>query len=166
MDNSDEYVEMSRKAHELQELFITDPAYTELHGGYFVSWTYKADLNPQEHVVVLGNFFELDREKGYLFIPGEGRGAHLPSKYHAQDDIDWVWVPRLDNLFDLLPGGYMSRTILMHFFTFGRDDYEGIYTKPPSEIFNSMEQIIIGLVMYENYKKVWDGTNWIASDMN
>ena len=161
MDKSAEYVAMSRTSQELQELFRTDPIYTELHGGYFVSWTYKANLNPQEHVVVLGKFFELDREKDCLFVPGLGRGSHLDSNYHAQDDKDWVWVPRLDNLFDLLPGGYMSRAILMHFFAFGRDDYEGIYTKPPSEIFKSIEQIILGLVMYENYKKMWDGTNWI-----
>lgn len=161
MDETIEFIEMSRKAYELQKLFITDPTYAKLHGGYFISWTYRTDHKAKEHVVVLGKFFELDRERGCLFIPGEGRGSHLASNYHAQNDVDWVWVPRLDNLFDLLPGGYMSRAILMHFFAFGRDEYEGLYTKPPSEIFKSIEQIVIGLVMYENYKKVWDGTDWI-----
>jgi len=163
MDKTIEFIEMSRKAQELQDLFRTDIRFDQFHNGYFISWRYKTDSEAQEHVVVLGDHIEFDREAGCLFVPGIGLGSHTPEKYRALNDYEWVWVPRLDNLFDLLSGGYMSKAILIHFFAFGRDVYQGLYPETPSEIFKSIEQIVLGLVMYENYKKVWDGTDWVKN---
>ena len=74
---------------------------------------------------------------------------------HAQKKIDignmapWIWVPRLDQLFDMIIGNYKQVFSELHCFSL------------QTNAFDSKEQVTLGLVMIENYNKIWSDEDWI-----
>lgn len=152
---------MCREAQPIQELFRTNQDYYRFNAGHFITYRYKDDPDRRDHTTVLGEFIEYDREANCLFQPGKGLGSHTPEKYKALLDYDWAWIPRLDQLLDMVEGMYNSRISRLYFFCFGFSEFKNIYKVSPPFTFKSLEQIALGLVMYDNYNKVWDENKWI-----
>ena len=161
MDKTAEYIFMCRQALQIQEAFKTDKKYFTSHNGHFISWRYKDEPDNYEYVEVLGKKLEYDWQRDFIFTPGIGRGSHLKENYREMTNYDWVWLPRLDQLIDMLSGNYNSKFTRLHLFCYGTGTLNGIYEAPPLFTFESPEQLALGLVMYDNYNKVWDDNNWI-----
>ena len=69
------------------------------------------------------------------------------------DDIDMtIWLPRQDQLQDMLDNEYAHTTIFF-FYRFWM-----IADKSPRD---TMEQLWLAFVMENKYSKQWDGQNWI-----
>lgn len=167
MDLTPKNIVLCRQAKELQDLFRNSIKYAGTYTGHYIVWQYKDDPEHYEHISILGEGIEYDRVHKCLFTPGIGHGSHLPENYQVLD-YDWAWIPRLDQLFDLMSGGFMAK--IAKLFNFGAgisgtDTYFNIclekYKGLPSNIFRSAEQVAIALLMYENYNMVWDETEWI-----
>ena len=161
MDDTPENILMCRQEQPIQELFRTNQDYCRFNAGHFIAWGYKDDPDQHIHTTVLGEYIEYDREANCLFQPGIGRGSHTPKKYKVLDNYDWAWIPRLDQLLDMVGGMYNSKISRLYFFCFGFSEFKNIYRTSPLFTFKSPEQIALGLVMYDNYKLVWDENDWI-----
>jgi len=61
----------------------------------------------------------------------------------------WVWIPRLDQLLDMIIGNYKQVFSELHRFSL------------QTNVFASKEQAALGLVMIENYNKIWSDDDWI-----
>lgn len=166
MDLKPENIVLCRQAQELQDLFRNGFKYAGIHTGHYIVWKYKDEPEQYEHISILGQGFEYDRVHKCLFTPGIGHGSHVPENYQVLD-YDWAWIPRLDQLLDMLSGGFMSKLFKVFSFGSGSDIYRDFsldnYKGLPTNVFHSPEQVAIGLVMHENYNKVWDKNKWVKA---
>ena len=161
MDETAEYILMCREALPIQEAFRTDRKYVGFHTGHFIAWGYKDDPDQHIHISVLGKDIEYDWQRDCLFQPGKGHGSHTPEKYKVLSEYKWIWIPRLDQLLDMIEGMYNSKISRLYFFCFGFSEFKSVYRTSPLFTFKSPEQVALGLVMYDNYKMVWDENKWI-----
>ena len=70
-----------------------------------------------------------------------------------------VWLPRQDQLQEMMGEGWGCLALLCHFFEFTKHmivDGESVLALQ----FTSMEQFWLAFVMKEKYNKHWDGDNW------
>ncbi|MCK4665947.1 hypothetical protein KAU33_04315 [Candidatus Dependentiae bacterium] len=166
MDLTPKNIVLCRQAKELQDLFRNSIKYAGTYTGHYIVWQYKDDLDHYEHISILGEGIEYDRVHKCLFAPGIGHGSHMPENYQILD-YDWAWIPRLDQLFGLMSGGFMAKIAKLFNFGSGIDTYFDVclknYRGLPTNDFHSTEQVAIGLVMLENYEKVWNGVKWVES---
>ena len=160
MNKTAEYIFMCRQALPIQKAFKTETKYYDSHSGHFISWRYKDEPDNYEYVEVLGKKLEFDWQRDCLFTPGIGRGSHLKENYREMTNYDWVWLPRLDQLLDMVSANYNSKFNRPHSFCYGLGDFKGIYEVSPLLIFKSPEQLALGLVMYDNHNKVWNNNDW------
>ena len=154
VDLSSKNIEMCWKATELQDIFKCTTKYTGMHTGHFIAWKYKDDPEHYMHSSVLEVGIEYDWQRKCLFTPGTGHGSHLPENYQVLD-YDWAWIPRLDQLFDMLSGTSISKIDRLYKFGTGTEISHSVNNTQPFKIFPSSEQLALALVMYENYQKVW-----------
>ena len=161
MDNTPENILMCRQAQPIQKLFRTNQDYCRFNVGHVITYRYKDDRHRHDYTSILGEDIEFDREANCLFQPGRGCGSHTPAKYKVLSEYDWAWIPRLDQLLDMVGGMYNSKISRLYFFCFGFSEFKSIYRTSPLFTFKSPEQIALGLVMYDNYKLVWDENKWI-----
>lgn len=163
MDLTPKNIVLCRQAQELQDIFKYTNKYAGAHTGHYIVWQYKNDPEHYEHVSILEVGIEYDRVHKCLFAPGTGPGSHMPENYQILD-YDWAWIPRLDQLFGLMSGGFMAKVAKLFSFGSGTDIYRDFsiknYEGLPTNVFCSTEQVAIGLVMHENYNKVWNGSEW------
>ena len=164
MDLTPENIALCRQAKELQNIFKNTTDYVGLHSGHFIVWQYKDDPELYEHISVLETGIEYDWHNKCLFTPGIGHGSHLPENY-TKLNYDWAWIPRLDQLLEMLSGGFMAKVARLLYFGSGTEMFTNVslnnYNGLPSSVFRSPEQVAIGLVMYENYNKVWMDHKWV-----
>jgi len=160
MDDTPENILMCRQAQPIQELFRTNQDYCRFNAGHFIVWGYKDDPDQHIYTTTLGGDIEYDREANCLFRPGVGRGSHLPENYQKLD-YDWAWIPRLDQLLDMVSGMRNSKISRLYFFCFGFSEFKNAYEISPLFTFKSPEQIALALVMYDNHNKVWNGNKWL-----
>lgn len=160
MDLTPENIVLCRQAQNIQDLFRNSIKYAGTYTGHYIVWQYKDDPDHYEHISILGEEIEYDRVHKCLFAPGIGHGSHMPENYQILD-YDWAWIPRLDQLFDILSGTFMAKIGRLYHFGAGAEISYGIHDIPPLKVFPSPEQLALGLVMYENHNKVWNKTDWI-----
>jgi len=148
MDTSKEYIEMCKKAKEIQN-----------------NWNPK-DCNIAEMPETIK--FEINKIKSISF-----KRIVAPIKdWNYLKDIDkireyFVWLPRQDELQEIitpfkLPKNCESLGGSCHnlAYHFGQSILKkwGYYIN-----FESMEQLWLAFVMWEKYKKIWDGKKWIKT---
>ncbi len=160
MDTSEKYIEMCRKAEEIQELFKGAK-------GDFYAWQAKKNSPLMPGVFGGGLCGDLDQED-LLLIKEE-----------------LIWLPRQDQLQEMLIGLESritreslevscifknARSILLGFWEFYTDEFgvknkyyaNGIFPlNKENGPFDSLEQLWLAFVMREKYDKIRDGGNWI-----
>ncbi len=76
-----------------------------------------------------------------------------------------VWLPRQDQLQEMVGGRKMLGAFTWWVYhTEKRERGKAIVANEYSELFTSMEQLWLCYVMFELYKKQWDGKEWIKSN--
>jgi len=138
MDTGETYITMCRKAAEIQELRILREydAKQIKRGDYYCTDVY-------HKVEVAGDCVT-----------------------HSGEDIfDYlVWLPRQDQLQDILRYKYDTENMLVTFYAWCRGYYiEGNYVVDykSMEFFKTFEQLWLAFVMKEKYGLVWDKNDWI-----
>lgn len=131
MDNSKEYILQCEKAEEIQ--------HDELKIGDYIS-----QKNFYEPIIISWR-----KEDEYVGC-NDSIGCHC---------ADCIWLPRQDQLQDLIEDNWKSDYplyFLAMFIKFWKHYDEKYITK-----FSSMEQLWLAFVMKEKYSKQWDGKDWI-----
>ncbi len=137
MDTSEKYIEMCRKAVELHK------EYAE-YGDWYVEI---------EQKVTEGNPFIYAERKSFLYMPKE-HWVFLPRQDQLQKMIDWNYK--------LTYYKYSKRYDIEWQIIFEKDD-----KLEPGELkkcmyFDSVEKILLLMIMREKYNKTWDGKDWIS----
>lgn len=122
MDLSTEYIDMSREAKEIQELW-------EFRDGDYIE--HKRNAN-------CWSGYDAFDYPGY---PLKEQGA--------------VWLPRQDQLQDMLGDYYYTSSIMYYILEFGTDH------DAPEPI--SWEKVWLEAVMWEKYQKTWNGETWVTA---
>ncbi len=142
MDISETYIKMCEQAKEIQLANQEFKTNKNIHQSSVVNCI----------CIVLGDFF------------------YLPEIYTQWFDKDAIWLPRQDQLqemviisADCIGGGLAG--VLGDFYDFLRPvgismEFIAGYCKQ----FTSMEQLWLAFVMKEKYGKVWDNKDWILSE--
>ena len=66
-----------------------------------------------------------------------------------------VWLPRQDQLQDIIPGLPLNHVLRISKFVDNLDDGSGTILK-----WDSMEQLWLALIMYNKFSKRWNGKDW------
>ena len=121
----------------------------------------------------------------YVYAPDHshsGRGWSVIREHDDAfygDDYGDIWLPCQDQLQEMLDipkgtihkkqsgrcGGKLAKYLAFEIGYFANQDYE-IHPKEMNyiDLFDSMEQLWLALVMKERYGKVWNGENWIKGN--
>lgn len=80
--------------------------------------------------------------------------------YGCRKECKWVWLPRQDQLQEMV--GLDIIALCRDFRDFAFNNYADATTDDidPVCTFTSMEQLWLAFVMKEKYNKVWDGNTW------
>jgi len=157
MDTSTEYVEMCKKAHEIQQHDFERGDYFHIPKGTRYTGEYEGVTS---------------KDMTDIFMPQEGRYYPFTSvDYNGDDTVmyigsvfseypfaeeycisDVVWLPRQDQLQGMLSDdvGYLISKLKMFF--------ESRTVPDPC---GSMEQLWLAFVMHEKFNKTWNGNEWI-----
>jgi len=160
MDTSTEYVEMCKKAHEIQHHDFERGDYFHISKGTHYTGEYEGVTS---------------EDMTDIFIPQEGRDYPFTSVGYNGDDTvmyigsvfseypfaeeyrisDVVWLPRQDQLQEMLSddGVYLVLTLEKFF-----------VERLLSNVSLSMEQLWLAIVMHEKFNKIWNGIEWIKED--
>ena len=135
MDTTIEYVEMCRKAEEIQH-----------------DWKFKDG----DYIFGLAKTFKRN--------PHAKPGVECWSGYSAGDwpgyPQDGIWLPRQDQLQDMVVSKKAQYVNGLPYITFIELFHQ--FVKKCWHQFNSMEQLWLSYVMHEKYGKCWDGTDWVV----
>ena len=130
MDTSEEYIEMCRKAVEVQEWWHNNP-----------------------HIIS-------EWARSYFISPKDGSLIH----YHdfgayPQHSTGYIWLPRQDQLQDMIWESLSTHcSNKLNSFMWGVWDFCNTI-----DDLDSMERLWFAFVMWEKYRKKWNGRNWIKS---
>lgn len=146
MDTTPEYIEMCRKAEEIQKNI--EP---EIGDFYF-------DTEYDYRIVFIG-----ESEKGEYKFQNINEEKH-DSLWYYNFANKVIWLPRQDQLQDMIkvvgaPDPPKAWTLNSVFTTFLNVD--SIYS-PIEKSKMSMEQLWLAFVMWKKYKKKWTGSEWKA----
>ena len=135
MDISEQYIEMSKEAEEIQ-LLRREEKHKDT--GKWVDGDFYADI--ADHTSMAHPSYP---------------DAWADEPYYLHHPIEAIWLPRQDQLQEMLmnPPNTLCPdilTMLRLFNTFASVNPQ----------FTSMEQLWLGFVMKEKYEKVWDGERW------
>lgn len=151
MDTSPEYITMCEKAEEIQDDWV-------VHCGDYCLMKHPKD---RRVVIVTEGNLELRTTNQYGF------GVIFPESYGDNRDYKFkdtvIWLPRQDQLQDILRYKYDTENMLVTFYAWCRGYYiEGNYVVDykSMEFFKTFEQLWLAFVMKEKYNKVWNGNNW------
>jgi len=137
MDCSVEYIEMCRKAVEVQEL-------CPFQEGDFILNT--SSISPPEGFLFINYRHQPDPDKPdweLLYKPDQKKAFN-------------IWLPRQDQLQDMVKDDFPDLgSILDHVRRFWINN-----TLYYPVDFKSMEQLWLAFVMHEKYGKKWDGEDW------
>lgn len=140
MDKSLDHIEMARAAEEIQALRPRGCLYHE--GDYFADIGYGG-----KWFVTLATTNGKGRNRSIYFRNKTSVWLPDQSQYQAILKCDW---------FDLIQD--------LHYFALEElplDD--GIAKAPPVAYCNSMHQVMLAMVMWHPYGKVWNGEKWIMT---
>jgi len=148
MDTSETYIKMCEKAREIQAVWHKQ--------GKFISQQEARDGGCKEAV---DYYIGLHLENGYdgSFYWDGGCVSCVDYEYESYYKETDVWLPRQDELQDMVIGEYYGLVSMMEQFyhwAIGELERSGF---PKT----SIEQLWLAFVMKENYNKVWDGENWV-----
>jgi len=148
MDTSKEYIEMCEKAEEIQ------PHDDWEDGDFFYH-----ELKVQESAGYGGGVFvECDQE------------YTLHEAYRSKGDRHknkrWVWLPRQDQLQEIVRGSKHLHLLAYEFAAYFHGSIDPLYPEIGRDNFtvdsdNSMEQMWLAFVMKVKYSKIWDGEEWV-----
>jgi len=81
---------------------------------------------------------------------------------HAPVGAGMIWLPRQDQLQEMLYPGQEARTIFAEFaFLVGDSRVEFLDLLPEYRQYTSMEQLWLAFVMKQKHNKIWNGQEWI-----
>ncbi len=142
MDKSQEYIDMCKEATELQD---------------------------ESRWWILGDCYAENIGEWYtsIFIGYE----YCPVASDGRPMINWVWLPRQDQLQVVSPAD--TSVALIDFFdtflfehAYDYDEAQGQFIPKPEWMAMSMEQLWLAFVMSEKFNKEWDGTTWEVNHEN
>ena len=139
MDTSKEYIEMCRKAVEVQELW--EPNVGDLTDCGLILKIYP------------GMYYTYKKESGHFFnVPKKENPIYLPRQDQLQDMIG------ISKMFD-----FYGLVETFNRFATGKTCVVGSENQNIAHLkqFKSMEQIWLAFVMHAKYSKKWDGSDWI-----
>jgi len=130
MDTSKKYILMCEKAIEIQELYSHEPD---------TLWASYEEDTPDLVSIRPGDRISWAEEMG-------------PKKH-------FVWLPRQDELQDIVRGKNQCSTMLIEFIAWWKE--------ANTNMLITMEQIWLAFVMYKKYNKIWNGKDWeVKNDPN
>ena len=102
----------------------------------------------------------------YRYFILDNPQVYIRSARHGVDPVDpehWIWLPRQDQLQDLLDGDLTDIAEGFYdYMTAGGYNYEcPEFNDTRCKEYGSMEQLWLAYVMESKYSKQWDGTAWI-----
>jgi|GEM_PF-1201188 len=159
MDTSTEYVEMCKKAHEIQHHDFERGDYFHIPKGTRYTGDYEGVTS---------------EDMTDIFIPQEGRYYPFTSvDYNGDDTVmyigsvfseypfvdeyrisDVIWLPRQDQLQAMLSDDFKHIIVVLWLKKF-------FELETVSRICSSMEQWWLTFVMYDKFNKTWNGNEWI-----
>ncbi len=158
MDISQEYIQMCRKAEEIQEAWQPadwDYAYCPISKGVWVLSGYETDSGYYGHEVRSDPF-----TGKRISIVGCSSALHKRYRGH-------IFIPRQDQLFAMMTGSWYD--VLDRFIQFcsprlltvsdRKRDIETHRTLQPDP--TSIEDVCLRFIMASKYGKVWDGKEWV-----
>lgn len=142
MDTSKEYILMCEKSVEIQNVWKERVSH---HSG---------------GLITNGNMSDPDDWMGYwvatrVFWNEPDFVAYLKCRPPNNKPEKWIWLPRQDQLQEIL-GNYEFCTKYYY-------DHIAFNKDTNFRIFRSMEQVWLAFVMKERFKKIWDGEDWKES---
>ena len=141
MDSSKEYIEMCRKAVEIQGLFKANT------GDFY--YCFCTDIEPTDMF-----------PKGFGLSIITEWDADLNSELIIRSETD-IWLPRQDQLQEMVYNEDRPRAWDL-FCDF--DEFIITHSREIGDYTLSAEQLWLAFVMYEKFNKKWDGNDWITSD--
>lgn len=148
MDTSEKYIEMCRTATKLQET----------HTPHIGDWYFFIGTDPEDMVVCEGEEHEYD-----MLRPWAGRCD--PSNYD-NDVKESVWLPRQDQLQErcqvLRNCGALGFTDAMSFFVRQLRKSRILSSAELLPYFKCPEQLLLAMLMHDEFNKSWDGKEWIG----
>lgn len=106
-----------------------------------------------------GEFLILKRESRADNIDFWLEDIHFHSLDERQHKKDCTWLPRQDQLQDMVKERFAGAHSLIHWF---EQWFTLNWLKDSSLADWSMEQLWLAFVMKEKYNKAWNGKNWIS----
>lgn len=131
MDTSKEYLNMCAKATEIQDIFKTEGA----DNGDFIGFNTPSSL---QYDIYCSCWLD---------------------EYSRKLNKEDVWLPRQDQLQEMLPGWKEMRGYVPHF----ADIIANFACEPITYAFSfdTFEKTLLALVMLSVHNKEWDGESWI-----
>ena len=83
----------------------------------------------------------------------EKRFTYLKLLGFNYGNIDYIWLPKQDQLQEMVDGTYLAKLVDISNFSLNISYIH---------IFESLEQLWLAFVMKEKYNKQWDGTDWVV----
>ncbi len=142
MDTSKEYIEMCQRAEEIQD------KHEWVFGDYFSEWI----SSPYE-------WDDGDERKNFKPHYTKGRLFRFPSQ---KDDTN-VWLPRQDQLQEMVPGYIEQSRFVAPLADKFADFAVDCANDPRHWMFSTFEQLWLSFVMIKKYRKAWDSAKkeWI-----
>jgi len=165
MDTSKEYIEMCEKAGEIQTPFF-DKKVLPKEYVFFIKEKGKTIVFYDEDRVM----YQDEGIKGPWFIEDTGvNNLPIPFTKFADNDffysyldkesgLNFIWLPRQDQLQEMVKDNYDCVYDMNLDFTMWWQQISIAHKKEMS-----LEQLWLGFMMQEKYKKIWDGKNWIGA---
>ena len=142
MDTTEQYVKMNEKAVEIQVHNYADGDFVAYIRGRD-GWVWASNGEPQVEV-----YYDFHR--------------------FNTDKIEYCWLPRQDQLQEMLPFGPPSQVHMMEDFmdsNYSSEIVGGVTEyKTAEQVFETWDQLWLAFVMKEKYNKVWNGEDWIKEE--
>jgi hypothetical protein len=156
MDVSTEYIKMCEKATEIQK------SHSEYKSGDWFSPTCNIGSTDQwsNSVWIPSDSAEIAKVRE-CYCTGDFRDlcaeglADFQSHLREEDIALLIWLPRQDQLQEMVRKDLGLQSICWLAYEYSTGRCAGI------TISGTMEQLWLGIVMSENYNKVWNGEDWV-----
>lgn len=158
MDISPEYIKMCEQATEIQNERLVD--YTRQNGDYFYS-----KIIPWNRGVSLASHYEhylkyhkqsSNPDTNLFIYCRQSTDCSVKQDWPDQIGIGFVWLPRQDQL----QGMVVFKSIIKVDDIYIKIERFYQFVNDVMGDFGSVEQLWLSFVMYEKYKKKWNGEDW------